>query len=118
MNTIPSFLVTVFATLLSGLEAFSQDNHKVKVDPGVSVHNYKQPHKSEKAAKLQKIKRRGHFRSGVGIGRRSIIAPDSRFQTTKPKYKQGSFWLFPKKVKPTPTQLDPLTNPGNYKTQH
>lgn len=118
MKTIRSFFVAIFAMILSSFEAFSQEEQKMKVDPGVSIHNYKHSHKAKKAAKLQRIERRGHFRSGVGIGRRSIIAPDARYQISTPKYKHRPFWLFPRKAKPVPTRLNPLTNPANYKTQH
>ncbi len=117
MNINHCFFVTVGVSLLSSFASFSQEKRKVDGDPGVSVHNYKQPHKARKADKLREIERRGYFQLGVGIGRRPIIAPDASYQNGKPRYKQQPFWLFPRKEKSNKTQFNPLKNPGNYKTQ-
>ncbi len=116
MNIIHSFFVTMLALVLCGFGVSAQEKEKSKVDPGVSVHNYKHPHKAKKAEKLQKLQRRGQFASGVGIGRRPIMAPDARYQPNTPKYRKRSLWVFPVKSRPSPTRLNPLTNPGNYKT--
>ncbi|WP_373516058.1 hypothetical protein [Persicitalea sp.] len=118
MKTIQTFIITVCAMLLSSFEIFSQDEQKVKVDPGVSVHNYKHPHKAKLAKDSQKIQRRGRFSSRVGIVPRAVIAPRESFQPSTPKYKRRPGWSIFRNSNPTPTRLNPLTNPGNYKTQH
>ncbi len=118
MRTIHSFLVTIFAMLLSGFEALSQDKQKIKVDPGVSVHNYKHPHKAKKADSMQKVYSRSRYPSRVGIVPRRIVVPQASFQPNTPKYKRRPGWSFFRNSNPTPTRLNPLTNPGNYKTQH
>ncbi|GHB65617.1 hypothetical protein [Persicitalea jodogahamensis] len=117
MKTIQTFVITICAILLSSLETFSQDERKIKVDPGVSVHNYKHPHKAKKAEELQKIQRRGRYSSRVGIVRRSVTAPRQSYQPSTPKYRQRAGWSIVGSSNPTPTRLNPLTNPGNYKTQ-
>ncbi|GHB67299.1 hypothetical protein [Persicitalea jodogahamensis] len=118
MRTIHSFLVTIIAMMMSSLEALAQDEQKIKVDPGVSVHNYKHPHKAKKADSMQKVYSRSRYSSRVGIVPRSIIAPRANLLPVTPKYKQRPGWSFFKNSSPTPTRLNPLTNPGNYKTQH
>ena len=118
MKITRSFFVTICAVLLGGFEAVCQDETKVKVDPGVSIHNYKHTHKAKKAESMQKIQPRRRFSSRVGITRRSVNAPQAIAQPHTPKYKRRSVWSFFKNSNPTPTVLNPLTNPGNYKTQH
>ncbi|MFB9292590.1 hypothetical protein [Persicitalea jodogahamensis] len=118
MNTVQSFIITVCAMLLSIFEVYSQDQQKVKVDPGVSVHNYKHPHKAKLAEDSQRIQRRSRFPSRVGIVPRSVIVPREIYQLNTPKYKQRPGWSIFRNSNPTPTRLNPLTNPGNYKTQH
>ncbi len=118
MRTIHSFFVTFCAMLFSGFEALSQEEQKIKVDPGVSVHNYKHPHKAKMADSMQKVQNRHRFPSRVGIVPRAVIAPRAIVQPSTPKYKQRSGWSIFKDSKPMPTRLNPLTNPGNYKTQH
>lgn len=118
MRTIHSFFVTLCAMLFGSFEALSQDEQKVKVDPGVSVHNYKHPHKAKKAESLQKVYSPSRFTSRVGIVPRAVMAPRASVQPSTPKYKRRSAWSFFKNSNPTPTRLNPLTNPGNYKTQH
>ena len=118
MTTIQSFVITVCAMLLGSFEAFSQDEQKVKVDPGVSVHNYKHPHKAKLAQDSQKVQHSGRFPTRVGIVPRAVIVPRESFQTATPKYKRRPGWSILRNSNPTPTRLNPLTNPGNYKTQH
>lgn len=120
MKTIHSFFVTICAVLLGSFEAVAQGETKVKVDPGVSVHNYKHPHKAKMADSMQKAQNRRRFPSRVGIVPRAVMAPRDIVQPSTPKYKQRSRsgWSIFRNSNPTPTQLNPLTNPGNYKTQH
>lgn len=118
MRTRHLFFVTVCAMLFSGFEVFAQSEQKVKVDPGVSVHNYKHPHKAKKAESLQKVKKSTRFASRVGIVPRTVITPRMIAKSGTPRYRRRSAWSFFKKSDPTPTKLNPLTNPGNYKTQH
>ncbi len=118
MRTIHSFLVMIGAMLIGSFEALAQEEQKIKVDPGVSVHNYKHPHKARRADSVLKIQNRRRFPSRVGIVPRSIIAPRGSAQPSTPKYKRRSGWSIFRNSNPTPTKLNPLTNPGNYKTQH
>ncbi|GHB67385.1 hypothetical protein [Persicitalea jodogahamensis] len=117
MNIIRSFFVTLCTVLLGGFEAVSQNEAKVQVDPGVSVHNYKHTHKAKKAESMQQVQTKRRFSSRVGIVPRSINAPRESARLSTPKYKRRSVWSFFKNSNPTPTRLNPLTNPGNYKTQ-
>lgn len=118
MKTIHSFFVTICAVLSGSFEAGAQSDSKVKVDPGVSVHNYKHPHKAKKADSMQEVRHRRRFPSRVGIVPRAVMAPRNVVQPSTPKYKQRAGWSIFRNSNPTPTQLNPLTNPGNYKTQH
>ncbi len=116
VKNLRSSFVALCAVLLGGFEAVSQNEAKMKVDPGVSVHNYKHTHKAKKAESGQKVQPR-RFSSRVGIVPRSVNAPRESVQVNTPKYRQRSAWSFFKNSNPTPTRLNPLTNPGNYKTQ-
>ena len=118
MKAIHSFFVTICAILLGSFEAGAQDDSKVKVDPGVSVHNYKHPHKAKKADSMQEARPNRRFPSRVGIVPRAVMAPRDVVQPSTPKYKRRAGWSIFKNSNPAPTQLNPLTNPGNYKTQH
>ncbi|WP_373512563.1 hypothetical protein [Persicitalea sp.] len=118
MHAIRSCFVTLCAILLGGFEAISQDETRVRVDPGVSVHNYKHSHKAKKAQMMQKVPRRSRFSSRVGIVPRSVNTPRAITQVNTPKYRRRSVLSFFRGSNPTPTRLNPLTNPGNYKTQH
>lgn len=95
-------------------EAFAQEQ-KVKVDPGISVHNYKHPNKAAKARKIQEETQPRRFRSRVGIVRRSTNAPAPQATHETPKYARRSGWLFFRRSTTPVTKLNPLTNPGNYK---
>ncbi len=112
-----SFFVTLCTILLGGFEAISQNETKVKVDPGVSIHNYKHTHKAKMAESMQQVRTRRRFSSRVGIVPRSVNAPRESVRVSTPKYKRRSVWSFFKNSNPTPTRLNPLTNPANYKTQ-
>lgn len=117
MQTLHSFIITLWVVLLSGFEAVSQNEPKMKVDPGVSVHNYKHPHKAKKDESRQKVQSRRGFSSRVGIVPRTVNTPRESVQINTPRYRKRSAWSFFKNSNPTPTRLNPLTNPGNYKTQ-
>jgi hypothetical protein len=97
------------------LEAEAQDRSKVKVDPGISVHNYKHPNKAARA-KEQEVMKHRRFTSKVGIFKRSIRTPLMRESSLPPKYAKRSGWVIFKRSGPKPTtKLNPLTNPEHYK---
>jgi hypothetical protein len=114
MKSLRILSISICLTVLGVFEAMAQEQ-KVKVDPGVSVHNYKHPNKAAKARKMQEVRPR-RFRSRVGIVRHSTNAPLPQEQHETPKYARRSGWLFFKRTSTPATKLNPLTNPGNYKT--
>lgn len=118
MRTIHSFFVAICVVLLSAFEAHSQDKQKMEVDPGISVHNYKHPHKAKMADSMQQARSSHHLPSRVGIVPRAVIVPRGVVQPSTPKYRQRPGWSIFRNPNPMPTRLNPLTNPGNYKTRH
>lgn len=114
MELIRFFAVSIFMTVIGIFEAFAQEESRVKVDPGVSVHNYKHPNKAAKARKMQEAVTR-RFGSRVGIVRRSTNAPSLHVPHETPKYARRSGWIFFKRPTNNVTRLNPLTNPAHYK---
>ncbi len=114
MKSIRTFFVSSLFTMLGLFEAEAQDRAKVKVDPGVSVHNYKHPNKAAQARQMQPPKAR-RYGSKVGIVPRSThqTAPTVPHET--PKYARRRGWIFFKKSNPHTTKLNPLINPNHYK---
>lgn len=114
MKTIHIFFMGLGLMLMAGPNAWAQGTSKVRVDPGVSVHNYKHPNKARQAGKSQFVKiRRSASRVGIVPRSRNHHAPRVQYQA--PKYAQRSGWTFFMKSNPRPTVLNPLTNPNNYK---
>lgn len=109
------FLSISFWMAIFGLEAEAQDRSRVKVDPGISVHNYKHPNKAARAKEQEVIKQR-RFTSRVGIFKRSVRTPLVRENSQPPKYAKRSGVVFFKRSEPKPaTKLNPLINPEHYK---
>ncbi len=117
MNTIRTFFTGLCMLFMAGLDGWAQSSSEVKVDPGVSVHNYKHPNKARQAKKMQppQVDRSS---SRVGIVPRSSMSPKPRTYHQTPKYAKRSGWTFFRRSNPTPSVLNPLINPNNYKTSH
>jgi hypothetical protein len=99
---------------LAGLDGWAQSTSEVKVDPGISVHNYKHPNKAMQAKKMQPTKVR-RSSSRVGIVPRSSRGSMPRTYHQTPKYARRTGWTFFRRSNPRPTVLNPLTNPNHYK---
>lgn len=115
MERIRLFLLSAGIALMGMFEALAQSETQVKVDPGISVNNYKHPNKAAKAKAMKEMQTRRSYRSRVGIVRRSTNAPTVQAPHETPKYARRSGWLFFKRSSTPVTKLNPLTNPGNYK---
>ncbi len=114
MKTIRTFVTGLCMLFMAGLDGWAQSTSEVKVDPGVSVHNYKHPNKAIRAKKMQTIPTR-RSTSRVGIVPRSSTKPMPRTYHQTPKYAPRSSWTIFRRSNPTTNVLNPLTNPNHYK---
>ena len=114
MRPFRTFFTSICMIFIAGLDSWAQESSRVKVDPGVSIHNYKHPNKAVQAKKMQSVQSR---RSGsrVGIVKRSLVSPMPRTSHQTPRYAPRSGWTFFRRSNPRPTVLNPLTNPNHYK---
>lgn len=114
MKLIRFLSISVWMAIF-GFEADAQDKSKVKVDPGISVHNYKHPNKAARAKEQEVITRR-RYTSRVGIFKRSTRSPIMREVSQPPKYaKRRGFVLFKRSGPKEATRLNPLINSEHYK---
>lgn len=114
MDLIRFFTLSFCMAIMGIFEAIAQGESKLKVDPGVSINNYKHPNKAAKAKMMQEATPR-KFTSRVGIVKRSTNAPTNVVPHETPKYARRPVWVFFKRSNTSATQLNPLTNPNHYK---
>lgn len=114
MKLLHTLFTSLCMLVIAGLDGWAQESSRVKVDPGVSVHNYKHPNKAILAKKRQPQEVR-RSTSRVGIVRRSTVSPMPRTYHQTPRYARRSGFTFFRRSNPRPTVLNPLTNPNHYK---
>jgi len=116
MRPFHTFFTSLCMLVVAGLDGWAQESSRVKVDPGVSVHNYKHPNKALLAKKRQPVLSR-RTTSRVGIVKRSSVSPMPRTYHQTPKYAPRSGWTFFRRSAVVPHGINPLTNPNHYKTK-
>ncbi len=114
MDLIRFFTISICMAVMGIFEAIAQGESKIKVDPGISINNYKHPNKAAKAKEMQEAKPR-KFSSRVGIVRRSTNVPTHAAPHETPKYARRPVWVFFRRSTTSATNLNPLTNPNHYK---
>lgn len=114
MKLLRYLTMSIGLALFGESEAGAQERSGVKVDPGVSIHNYKHPNKAAKAREGQAVKRRSYTKR-VGIVQRSTNNPIPKAPHETPRYSRRTGWMFFKRSWNKPTTLNPLTNPNHYK---
>lgn len=116
MKPFHTFFTSLCMVVMAGMDGWAQESSRVKVDPGVSVHNYKHPNKAVLAKKMQPTLSRGST-SRVGIVKRSLTSPMPRTYHQTPKYARRSGWTFFRRSSAVRSGINPLTNPNHYKTK-
>lgn len=114
MKSFQTFFTGICMVVLAGLYVWGQESSRSRVDPGISVHNYKHPNKAVRVKKMEPAVRQ-RTRPRVGIVRRSSASPMPREYHQTPRYTRRSGWTIFKKSQPTPSVINPLENPNHYK---